>query len=86
MQHQLCNFSVLKSRAPNGPVGLWGAPNIPMENSIEIKKTRFQVWLNPLLKFIKDIANNWISKLSPNIPMNILIINTNKNKTYEMGP
>ena len=28
------------------------------------------MWLNPLSKSIYNIAQNWISKLSTNIPMN----------------
>ena len=39
--------------------------NIPMKTlKIQVKKTWFQIWLNPFLKSIESIAKNWISKIS----------------------
>ena len=47
------------------------------------KKTRFQIWLNPLFKSIWNIAKNLISKLFPNIPMKTLIKNEEKKLDFE---
>jgi len=52
-----------------------GAPNIPMKTLIIIKNKTNSIsnLIKYLIKIYINFAKNWISKLSPNIPMNTLI-------------
>jgi len=69
-----------------GGILYWGAPNIPMKNpNNKNKKLYISNLIKSLIKIYIKYCQNWISKLSPNIPMKTLIMKI-KNKTCEMRP